>query len=83
MSTPSRRVHGFDGPHQLLSGEYGKWHDTWWASTPNGLGANLASHEVTEHADGTITVSPSILVTDGAAGHRWHGYLEAGVWREC
>ena len=77
MGTPGRRVHGFDGPHQLMSGEYGKWDDTWWASTPNGLAANLAGHEVTEHADGTITVSPSILVTDGAAGH-----LERRVWRE-
>ena len=63
-------------------GEYAKTPDgVWYAETPNGHGANLGNHEVTEHEDGTITVSPSILVTahDGS----WHGFLERGVWREC
>lgn len=45
---------------------------------------SLSAHEVMEHADGTITVSPSILITgeDGNGAIRWHGYLENGVWRE-
>lgn len=51
--------------------------DGWWAVTPNGLVGNLSNHEVIEHDDGTITVSPSILV-DGETS--WHGYLRAGVW---
>jgi hypothetical protein len=38
-------------------------------------------HTIVEHEDGTITVSPSILVT-GSHGKQWHGYLERGVWRE-
>jgi hypothetical protein len=44
--------------------------------------ANLSRHDVVEHEDGTITVSPSILVTQGE-GRQWHGYLERGIWREC
>lgn len=78
-----RRVYEDLSGYLLKPGEYGRHNNgTWLADTPNGLGANLAAHEVTEHADGAITVSPSILVR-GAPGESWHGYLEAGVWREC
>ena len=42
--------------------------------------ASIAKHTVIEHGDGTITVSPSILIT---GVKQWHGYLEHGVWREC
>lgn len=40
----------------------------------------LVTHSIVEHEDGTITVSPSILVT---GGEEWHGYLERGIWRSC
>ena len=72
------------GGFQLLApGEYGKWKDgTWYAETPNGHGACLARHNVTEHEDGTITVSPSILVSNND-GELWHGYLTRGEWKEC
>lgn len=44
---------------------------------------NLSQHSVTEHEDGTITVSPSILIGQGKNNTTpWHGYLEHGVWRE-
>ena len=74
--------------HPILNaGEYrrtfyaGSWH--WECCTPNELRGNLDAHQVTEHEDGTITVSPSILVeTPGVADATWHGYLEQGVWRE-
>lgn len=67
----------------LKPGDYGKHRNgDWMACTPNGLFGNLRSHEVIEHEDGTITVSPSILVTCGEK-EEWHGYLEKGVWREC
>jgi hypothetical protein len=63
--------------------EYGKWKDgTWFASTPNGHGAALARHDITEHEDGTISVTPSILVSNND-GQLWHGYLTRGVWNEC
>lgn len=64
-------------------GDYGMIGDIWYACTPNGLLGNLAAHKVTEHEDGTITVSPSILVGFRDQGKpSWHGYLEYGVWRE-
>lgn len=55
----------------------------WFCTTPNGMAGNLGLHQVTEHEDGTITVSPSILVTGGATGESYHGFLERGVWRDC
>jgi hypothetical protein len=68
----------------LAPGEYGQHpQGFWYASVPNGYSANLAGHQVVEHDDGTITVSPSILVRNGQYDELWHGYLERGVWREC
>lgn len=43
---------------------------------------NLDAHDVEEHEDGTITVSPSILVT-GPNRPRRHGFLRRGVWEPC
>ncbi len=70
--------------HLLAEGEYGRTpEDGWFCRVPApGFGAGgLGKHDVTEHEDGTITVSPSILC-DMGNGHVWHGYLERGVWRE-
>lgn len=70
--------------HTLIAGEAARDPDTgiYYARTPNGLIANLRAHEVIEHQDGTITVSPSIeVVRPGATGY--HGYLERGLWREA
>ena len=55
----------------------------WYCHAPGdkGYSGNLAQHEVTEHEDGTITVSPSILITNPRDG-QWHGFLERGEWRE-
>ena len=69
-----------------MAGAYGTANGKdWFCTTPNGLLGNLGKHEVTEHEDGTITVSPSILVTSGEqhSDPSWHGYLEHGMWREC
>lgn len=68
----------------LLPGEYGidPRNGIWYCRVPDpdiGMG-NLSGHDVVEHEDGTITVSPSILV-DSLSGKTWHGYLEKGVWR--
>ncbi len=65
------------------AGAYWRSGGVWYCGVPEdgcGLG-NLTRHTVVEHEDGTITVSPSMLVTTGH-GHGWHGYLERGVWRE-
>lgn len=55
----------------------------WYCVTPNGHYGALGKHDITEHEDGTITVSPSILVSYSDAEQLYHGYLEKGVWREC
>lgn len=67
-----------DGGHPSLApGDY--WKDAdglWWVRPPRGHMGTLDGHEVTEHENGTITVSPSILSSE------YHGFLERGVWRE-
>lgn len=76
------------GVDSARAGDYGcvlidgEW--AWRCRTPNGLGGLLSQHEVVEHEDGTISVSPSILVNwpNRSEPQRWHGYLERGVWRE-
>ena len=80
-------------PWKCAPGDYGRNSDGGWrAKTPNGRDANLDAHQVLLHEDGTITVSPSILVYAGRTVDdnykpmdlpAWHGYLERGVWREC
>ena len=61
-------------------GDYGRWRDHWYVKTPNGHLGGIGNHSVVEHEDGTITVSPSILVSD-SSGELWHGWLERGAWR--
>lgn len=77
--TGARVEYTGDGPLPP-SGAYWVRDGKWYGVTPNGLYAGLGKHDVTEHEDGTITVSPSILTR----GHNreWHGYLERGVWRD-
>lgn len=84
-------VSPWDGDSILKGGEYGKHPKTgdWYCSTPNGHMGNLSGHTVMEHDDGTITVSPSILVSGYCCKKKkkdqelWHGYLEKGIWRSC
>lgn len=75
-------------PPNLEPGDYGhaseelakaeEWSAlAWWQiCCPDGSTGtiNPAKHTVTEHADGTITVSPSIVSST------WHGWLRNGVW---
>lgn len=68
-------------PYIYQPGAYGHRGHRWWGKTPNGLLCNLEFHNVVEHEDGTITVTPSIQVTAGN-GDTWHGWLEHGVWRD-
>ena len=74
----------------LQPGEYGKSLEdgTWWFCTPNNMFGRINDKiwQITEHEDGTITVSSSILINYGPEYPNtpsWHGYLEKGVWREC
>lgn len=75
-------------PPNLQPGEYGhaseeraKLEDwprlAWWQiCCPDGSVGTLNPnvHTITEHEDGTITVSPSIVSVS------WHGWLKQGVW---
>lgn len=75
-------------PYEYEPGDYGRRGSWWFGKTPNGYLANLSAHQITEHENGTITVSPSILVSlpetkDRPRQDLWHGYLERGVWRSC
>jgi len=67
----------------LEPGEYVKHNRVWYARpdscSDKHMIANLNYHTVTEHDDGTISVSPSILI-QSHDGKRWHGYLQQGVW---
>ena len=92
MANPDqgRRIYPDErGAIQFAEGDYGRTiHGEWLARPPGHHLRSLANHEVTEHEDGTITVSPSIRIR--APGHPdekerlgWHGYLERGVWRKA
>jgi len=90
MEMQGRRIDWQEGlgdtPFPLLTpGDYGKDKSGMWVCmVPNGLCGNLSAHRVTEHEDGTITVSPSILVsTMRSSDGSWHGFLEKGIWRSC
>lgn len=51
----------------------------WYVRSPDGDIGTLGfeAHEVAEHDDGTITVTPSIVMPNTG----WHGFLERGIWR--
>lgn len=83
-----RRVNFGDGT-QPQNGDYWpaaspKFAGYWTVITPNGHSGmlNPKLHTITEHEDGTITVSPSLhLIHDGVT--KYHGWLERGVWRDA
>lgn len=65
-------------------GTYGKdARGTWMICFPDGLLGNLKNHAVIEHEDGTITVSPSILVKTTTGHKQVHGFLVRGIWRDA
>lgn len=76
----TERYESIPGIPKLWEYEIGR-DGNWHALTPGGP-ANLGGHDVVEHEDGTITVSPSILVNKGTP-REWHGFLKKGIWREC
>lgn len=52
-----------------------------WVVLPSGVHGRVDPEDwtITEHEDGTVSVSPSIH--DAPDG--WHGFLERGVWRSA
>lgn len=86
---PGRRVYPDSRGHPVLAeGDYGRdAAGEWWCRPPGCSMGSLKDHEITEHADGTITVSPSIQADPVQPVRKpppdFHGYLECGVWRKA
>lgn len=89
MATQAKRLNG----HAELHGEgfddsivcYWKGSDgVWMVYLPKCGAGRIPLHTVVEHADGTITVSPSIKMWGHDNGQETvrHGYLEKGMWRD-
>lgn len=74
------RRHDCEPFPEMECGDYGLYRGKWYCRTPNGLHGALGLHNVIEHADGTITVEPSIEVRTHDNRY-WHGFLEHGEWR--
>lgn len=56
--------------------------DRWEAKPPGKPQfVPLGAHTVTEHPDGTFTVSPSIVYSTPDRDDYWHGWCERSVWR--
>lgn len=71
--------------HLLETGDYGKDENGIWYCYPPVEGSGpgcLQRHTVIEHEDGTITVTPSILIT-GSPERSYHGWLTNGIWLSC
>lgn len=60
--------------------------DKCWVLYLPGCGiGELSNHQVVENVDGTVTVSPSILMRghkDGEASEV-HGHIISDVWNDC
>lgn len=61
----------------LRPGEYTARAGDWYAVLPNAQFVRLTDHQVTEHADGTISAEQPICAAGGAFT------LVAGTWREA
>ena len=82
-----RRVYAEEGKNlPLAEGDYGfdLLVGHWVVRPPGRHAGGIPRHEVVEHEDGTITVSPSIMLYDVDETGKmvvWHGYLIKGEWR--
>ena len=87
-----RRVYpNTDGSFKLERGDYIHVDGHWYCRVPDDdmndmdLGC-LDKHQIVEHEDGTISVTPSILQHGRTPDWRprdWHGFLTRGEWKEC
>lgn len=72
-----------EGNLVLANGDYCKGKDGVWYHIPPNCHyvGSLAKHEIKEHADGTISVRPSILHREPPHPD-WHGFLVRGEYRD-
>lgn len=70
----------FHEPQRMGAPDAERGRDFFWTiKDPRGQLGTLLDHEVIEHEDGTITVSPSIW----DAPNGYHGWLRAGEWTDA
>jgi hypothetical protein len=64
---------------------YWKVKENWFIFIPGCGTGSLKNHEVEEHEDNTISVTPSIMLKGHYNGTptECHGYLTHGVWKDC
>lgn len=75
-------AYGKLGEGEALDDEKPDSPQRWWLVTaPSGEQGSLnpEKHQIIEHDDGTITVTPSIYYQTWP-GEKWHGFLKAGIW---
>jgi len=82
MRRAGRRVYPRVEDDQMFfrEGDYGRDENGEWFCWPPGTKhmGSIKDHEVQEHEDGTITVTPSILTDEGI-----HVRLDRGVWGDA
>lgn len=67
--------------HDIGPQSYGQVDGRWYVRTPAARRAvmlNPALHTVTEHEDGTISVTPSLIYGKPGEPYHWHGWLVRG-----
>lgn len=84
MEEAALKIKNFD---ELVHDKICYWQDSnkkWLLYLPGCGVGGLGLHKVEENVDGTITVTPSILVTGHNEGNpiKRHGFLTKGIWRE-
>lgn len=64
---------------------YWKAGTEWLIYLPRCGTGRISNHNIVEHDDGTITVTPSIVMSghDNGTPTQRHGFLTKGEWHEC
>jgi hypothetical protein len=72
--------------HEIGPQSYAKIGTDWYVRVPNARRAvkvDPEMHIVTEHEDGTITVTPSLVYKEPHEWDYWHGFLVRGKFLAC
>ena len=74
-----------DGP--MEPGDYFYWEriNRWLVKAPNGHEGTISPnvHVVEEHDDGTITLTPSLVLNAADGRELYHGFLRRGEWTDA
>lgn len=78
LSEPAKRIanHGAIDDHSVCYWKNNR-DGHWYIYLPSCESGSLANHTIEEHEDGTISVTPSIVL------NQRHGFLIKGVWNDA